>query len=77
MAIPAEDRTMYQHIHKAFDAMRLGSLRHPDTVIIDNDNIWYCFYHNVSQLMGVRYSPELKQKFVQTSSSIQSYHMMN
>ena len=63
------------HNHKAFKAMRLRALNHLDTVVSNDDNIWYSFYHNVSQLIGC--SPVLKQKLIQTSKSIQSYHTMN
>ena len=34
-------------------------------------------HYDVSQLMGLRYSPEQKQNLVQNSNSIQTYHMMN
>ena len=71
-------RTMYHDSHKAFKAIDLRPLDHLDTVVSDDHNMWYCFYYNVSQLMGLRYSPVLKQKLIQTSNSIQSYqyHMI-
>ena len=52
------------------------TIGNPDTSVTDNDNMWYCFYYNVSKLMGLRYSPVLKQKPVQTSNSIQSYYTL-
>ena len=36
-------------------------LGHPDTVVTLADNLWECLYHNVSQLMGLRYSPVLNE----------------
>ena len=62
-------RTTYQ-------AIRLGPL---STIVNNNDQeiTGYCFCHNVPQLMVLRYYPVLKQKLVQTSDSIQTYHMMN
>ena len=58
-------QTLYHHNHKAFKGHSYEY------------NIWYYFYYNASQLMGLRYSPVLKQNLVQTSNSIQSYHTMN
>ena len=43
----------------------------------DYDNMWYCFYWNVSLLMGQKFSPVLKQNLVQTSNSIRSYHTID
>ena len=57
--------------------IHLRPLGHPDTVVNEVGNMWYCFYYNVSQVMILRYSPVLKQKLVQTSDSIQSFHTMN
>ena len=45
-----------------------------DTVMSGYDNMWYCFYCNKSQLMGLRFSSVLKLNLVQTSNSIQSYY---
>ena len=70
-------RATNRHNHKALKAMRLTLLGHLDTFVSDNDNMWYCFYHNVSQPMGFRYFAVLKQKLVLTSNSIQPYHTMN
>ena len=50
------------HNHKAFKAMRPGPLGNLDTVVSDDDNMWHCFYYNVSQLMGLRYSLYTKTK---------------
>ena len=41
----------------------LRTLSHPDAVV-SNDNMWDCVYYNVSQLIGLRYSPVLNQKLV-------------
>ena len=62
-------RTTYHHNH---------TLDHcPDIVVSDDDNMWYCFCYNLSQLMGLRYSPILKQRLIQASNSVQSYHKIN
>ena len=43
------------------------TLYHSDTVVSDIDDMWYCSYY-VSQLMGQRCTPALKQKLIQTSN---------
>ena len=47
----------YHHNHEALIGMHLGPFGHLDTVVNTADNLWQCFYHNVSQLMDLRYSP--------------------
>ena len=67
----------YHHNHKALKAMCLRLLGHLDTVVSDIDNMWYYFFFVMPQLMGLRYSPVLKQNLIQTLNLIKSYHMMN
>ena len=64
----------YHHNHEALNTMRLRSLGYPDSVVNLADNLRKCFYYNVPHLMGLRYSPVLKRKLIQSSDSIQSYH---
>ena len=47
-----------------------------NTVVHTDNNLWWYFYYNVSQLMGLKYSPILKRKLVQTSISIHSHHII-
>ena len=60
--VQAGPEPMYHHNYEALNGMCLRPFDYPDpdTVMTLPDNLWECFYDNVSQLMGLKYSSVIK-----------------